>query len=338
MNARAELKSTFLYISILGTLVWWPFVQFVIGIPPLELFTEISNWGAALMFFCGAVIANSTAVGGGIIFNPTLQLAFGVSGFSALTLAILVQCTGMTSGTYGWYKKGQYKQVPKKEILTIFTVVALATLVFSGLFIWSIRLFPVWLPMSMKLASMGISFYVFRLVWQEIKNRETHLQNLESSVDQGDISTLLEEARYLQESDHPTRETSAAPMDGRIVPWLVLGSLLNVYTAVGAGELLFSHLLKYYKTPAKTAVALGTFAQMVSVLVQCVFLLIFMTEFIILPLVSVGLLFCLIGGRMAPFILTRPLIEPFVKHILAFTALGMGLTSGLMLLSSFLGA
>ena len=59
-----------------------------------------------LMFVSGAVIANATAVGGGIVFNPMLQLIFGASGYSALVLSITAQCAGMTSGTYGWYKKG----------------------------------------------------------------------------------------------------------------------------------------------------------------------------------------------------------------------------------------
>lgn len=338
MNAKVELKQAFFYIATIGVLLWLPFCYFVLEIDPLDLLNKAQSWAAAVMFFCGAVIANSTAVGGGIIFNPTLQLAFGVSGFSALTLSIIVQCTGMTSGTYGWFKKGQYQHVPKKHIRTIIATVALATLAFSALFIWSIRLFPSWLPTTMKIASMLISFYVFKLVWSEISSRESHIQKLEQSAEDGDVANLIREAQILNQTDHPQEDNAPMHMDRRILPWLVLGSLLNVYTAVGAGELLFSHLIKYYKVPAKTAVALGTLAQMVSVLIQCVFLVIFMGEFIIIPLVSIGLLFCLMGGRMAPFILTRPFIEPFVKHILAFTALGMGLTSGAMILAKFLGS
>jgi uncharacterized membrane protein YfcA len=322
----------------LGILLWFPFCFYILEIQPLELLQQAQSWAAAVMFFCGAVIANSTAVGGGIIFNPTLQIAFGVSGFSALTLSIIVQCTGMTSGTYGWFKKDQYRSVPKEHIRTIITVVALSSLAFSALFIWSIRLFPDWLPATMKIASMLISFYVFRLVWNEISNRESHIQKLEQSAENGDVANLIREAHILNQTDHPQDEETPMHMDRRIIPWLVLGSLLNIYTAVGAGELLFSHLIKYYKVPAKTAVALGTLAQMIAVLIQCVFLIIFMQEFIIIPLVSIGLLFCLIGGRMAPYILTRPFIEPFVKHILAFTALGMGITSGAMILANFLSA
>lgn len=55
-------------------------------------------------------------------------------------------------------------------------------------------------------------------------------------------------------------------VDRRIYPWLVFGSLLNVYTAVGVGELSFAHIMKYYKAPAQRAVAIGVVMQAVSVL------------------------------------------------------------------------
>jgi hypothetical protein len=53
---------------------------------------------------------------------------------------------------------------------------------------------------------------------------------------------------------------------------------------------------------------------------------------IIVHLIWIGLLFTMMGGRLAPFIITRRWIEPYVKHALALTALAMGATSLIMLM------
>jgi len=40
---------------------------------------------------------------------------------------------------------------------------------------------------------------------------------------------------------------------------------------------------------------------------------------------------------MAPFIITRRWVQPYIRHILALTALAMGMTSAFMLISKMLG-
>ncbi|MDJ0841161.1 MAG: hypothetical protein QNK37_31910 [Acidobacteriota bacterium] len=335
---RLELKRVFTYILIAGLVFWWPLVYFVTGLPtPFALFTQLSDFGAALMFVTGANIASATAVGGGIVFNPTLQLVFGVSGYSALILAVLVQCAGMTSGCYGWYRKGEFAGIYRPHLAVAAAVTFFATAVWSVVFLLVMPLLPQTLPIIMKLASTLVSFYVARLVWLDIKEREVHIEKLERAAEEGNTEAAMREALELARADHgPKVAADPVKMDRRIWGWLILGSLLNVYTAVGAGQLLFAHLIKYFKTPPKTAVAMGAMVQAISVLTQSVFILVFMREFILVHLVCIGLFFCMVGGRTAPYVLTRPLIEPWVKHVLALTALAMGLTSGGMLLVSFL--
>lgn len=55
-----------------------------------------------------------------------------------------------------------------------------------------------------------------------------------------------------------------------------------------------------------------------------------------LDLACIGLFFTMAGGRMAPLIITRRWIQPYIRHVLAFTALAMGLTSVFMLVSQVL--
>jgi len=53
-----------------------------------------------------AVVANATAIGGGILFIPIMVLGYGLSPLVALQLAIAAQAFGMTSGALGWLRRG----------------------------------------------------------------------------------------------------------------------------------------------------------------------------------------------------------------------------------------
>ena len=59
------------------------------------------------------------------------------------------------------------------------------------------------------------------------------------------------------------------------MPWLYAGSALNVATSLGIGELVTSHLIKFYNAPATTAVAIGALLQTVCVWTQAVFIIVF---------------------------------------------------------------
>lgn len=320
------------YIIFFALFLWLPLVIFVLEIHnPFSLFLSPINMAAVFMFLMGAIIANTTAVGGGMIFNPTLQLAFSIQGYSALALSILVQSAGMSSGAYGWYRKGEFQTIEKKSLILMALLTLGATVVWSFGLIQLMHLLPQFLPMSMKVASIGISFYVFKVVLERIQNRERHIQKLEEKAQTRELSGVLQEAHILEEIDHDPSMRKVYLVDHRIYPWILLGALLNTTTAAGTGELVFSHLIKYYHIPAKAAVAVGTFLQAISVLTQSVFIIIFLRYLLPLELLALGLLFCMIGGRMAPYILSHRAIEPYAKHILAMAALSMGVMSGIML-------
>ncbi len=235
------------------------------------------------MFVSGAIIANATAVGGGIVFNPMLQLVFGVSGYSALVLAVTVQCAGMTSGTYGWYKKGEFSHIARSHLFMMAITSAVSTVLFTILFLQCRKLFASELLGVMKAASALVSFYVFAILWKEVKEKESMGISGQAALPQG--------------SDNELREAGALRVDRRIFPWIVLGALLNVHTAVGVGELVFSHLIKYYKAPTRTAVAVGVMMQAISVVTQTVFNVLFLREYLLLDLVCIGLFCTMIGGR-----------------------------------------
>ena len=55
--------------------------------------------------FCGALLGNISAVGGGIVFIPVIIFLFHLPPVTALKIALASQSWGMTSGAIGWMQK-----------------------------------------------------------------------------------------------------------------------------------------------------------------------------------------------------------------------------------------
>jgi uncharacterized membrane protein YfcA len=86
------------------TAVWLAVYSYAFA-DPLGL--AASNWPLAVAGFCGAIIGNITAIGGGIVFIPVLMFGYHADPVSALKLAFVSQAIGMTSGASGWLRRGE---------------------------------------------------------------------------------------------------------------------------------------------------------------------------------------------------------------------------------------
>ncbi|MGA3172369.1 MAG: sulfite exporter TauE/SafE family protein [Chthoniobacteraceae bacterium] len=65
------------------------------------------NWPLVLIGVAGAVIGNLTAIGGGLVFVPTMIFVYSANPVAALKLAFVTQAVGMTSGASGWMSRGE---------------------------------------------------------------------------------------------------------------------------------------------------------------------------------------------------------------------------------------
>jgi uncharacterized protein len=65
------------------------------------------NWPLVLIGVAGATIGNLTAIGGGLVFVPTMIFVYSANPVAALKLAFLSQAVGMTSGASGWLNRGE---------------------------------------------------------------------------------------------------------------------------------------------------------------------------------------------------------------------------------------
>ena len=81
----------------------WTAAYFALAPDPVALFEK--NWIFIPVGFCGAVLGNISAVGGGIVFIPVMIFLFKLPPVTALKIALASQCFGMTSGAIGWIQK-----------------------------------------------------------------------------------------------------------------------------------------------------------------------------------------------------------------------------------------
>ena len=66
---------------------------------PIQLISEYGQF--FFLGLAGAIVANSTGAGGGIVFIPAFT-SMGVIGVSALGTSLAIQCFGMTAGSLSW--------------------------------------------------------------------------------------------------------------------------------------------------------------------------------------------------------------------------------------------
>lgn len=91
--------------------VVWLIGYFSLAPDPATLFKQ--NWIFIPVGFCGAILGNISAVGGGIVFIPVIMFVFHLPPVTALKIALASQSWGMTSGAVGWIQK---KVVPLRAL------------------------------------------------------------------------------------------------------------------------------------------------------------------------------------------------------------------------------
>ncbi|WP_108944263.1 TSUP family transporter [Shewanella halifaxensis] len=110
---RQESSIKYLPITLILLVFWFVFVYS--NTDGIELVTQYMHY--SVLGIVGAIFANSTGAGGGVIFIP----AFNSLGFSveqSLATSFAIQCFGMTTGAISWlhyYKQQQqhnWQQLP----------------------------------------------------------------------------------------------------------------------------------------------------------------------------------------------------------------------------------
>ncbi len=192
-------------------------------------FYQVEPWlllqeyaGFTLLGIFGAVLANATGAGGGVVFVPFFnQLDFTVAASVATSFAI--QCCGMTAGAITWwsyYRKLQLTHNCEKDNWQSLSKVILLTVPASIIGVWMVQLQPHFFvnfsdPQSLHVGfgffSIALSLAIFSSVFW-LKDRGGN-----SKLSQFDCFALL------------------------VITWI--GGGITAWLSIGVGELLAVYLI-----------------------------------------------------------------------------------------------
>lgn len=103
----------------------------------------------------GALFANATGAGGGVIFIPAFQ-QLGITAEQSVATSFAIQCFGMTTGTVMWLK---YAKACKVENWSLLPTLSFICIPFSILGIWSV--YAIGLSTPGSLSSLFAYFSIF---------------------------------------------------------------------------------------------------------------------------------------------------------------------------------
>ena len=244
---------------------------------PVALFER--NWVFIPVGFCGAVLGNISAVGGGIVFIPVIMFVFHLPPVTALKIALASQSWGMTSGAIGWIQK---KVVPLRALrLTV-----------PGLLIGS----------SISSLVIHPSALLVKLFFGPV------------SILLGVLTIIL--SRRAAKSATRTEIPPNAAFPLFIVS--LIGGLITGWIAIGEGELVAALLMLAYGVDVTACIGLGVVLLSINSIFLTLLHHFFLggIPWNIAAFTGLG---CVFGARLAPFLSRRsnPIVLKTIFAIIA---------------------
>ncbi|MDG1732184.1 MAG: sulfite exporter TauE/SafE family protein [Thalassotalea sp.] len=144
-----------LLIAALFLTVW--LACFFAQVAPVQSITDFG--GFLFLGIAGAIAANSTGAGGGVVFVPSFQ-ALGMDVEHIIATSFAIQCFGMTMGSFSWLKFFQSHDQQKIEKVNLFYSTLGVSIPFSLIGLCLVQ-YADWQPIS----SINNMFSLFSLVF-----------------------------------------------------------------------------------------------------------------------------------------------------------------------------
>lgn len=198
-----------------------------------SLFDLIQEYGRFVFLgITGAVFANSTGAGGGVIFIPVFS-SLGFTETQSVATSFMIQCFGMTAGAISW--SVHYRRQHHQDNLWLSLIKTSSfTAIFSVLGLWTSQLLQLNSP-----SSLHTSFSIFSIV--------LGIAIIISSKSSTQITRAIMPVDFL---------------------WLAVigyfGGIITAWLSVGVGELVVIYLL-LRGICAKMAVAIGVIVSAITV-------------------------------------------------------------------------
>lgn len=115
METGKPARSFKAIIFLLAISGFWLITSFLVP-DPSKLFSEY--WYFFFLGIGGAIAANSTGAGGGIVFIPAFT-SLGVGELDALGTSLAIQCFGMTAGSISWLSSIHRSEHGGSQVITL---------------------------------------------------------------------------------------------------------------------------------------------------------------------------------------------------------------------------
>jgi uncharacterized membrane protein YfcA len=282
MNNKSQIAFQYWSKWLLLFVVLWSICYFHFAPQPLQLLSR--NWPFIFVGFLGAILGNISAVGGGIIFIPSMIFIFHLPPVIALKVALLSQCFGMTSGAIAWLQK-----IKIPTFIFWLTIPALLL----GSSVSSLVIHPS--AMLVKVFFGPVSIVLGMLTLFSVRSKN-HLENPKLDL----------------------------PLKGKVflVITSFFGGLITGWVAIGEGELVSALLMLGYQFSSAFSIAVGVVLLAVNSIYLAIIHQFFLNglPWDIACFTGFG---CVFGARLAPFI-GQKFQAKTLKYIFAAIAIGDG--------------
>jgi uncharacterized protein len=242
----------------------WAAGYFSLAHEPVALFKR--NWVFIPVGFCGAILGNISAVGGGIVFIPVIIFVFHLPPVTALKVALASQSWGMTSGAIGWMQK---KVVPLRALKI--TVPGLLL----GSTISSLVIHPSALLVKLLFGPVSILLGVLTIVLSKRRAKTA------------------------------AREEIPAGATVPLFLTAVVGGLITGWIAIGEGELVAALLMLAYGVNVTACIGLGVVLLSINSIYLTLLHQFFVEGGVPWHIAAFTGLGCVFGARLAPFLSRR---------------------------------
>lgn len=293
---RVSKRSVILFIlltTLLGLLLWQ-------NSPALVL----QEYGAFILLgLAGAIFANSTGAGGGVIFVPIFnQLQLSSDQIVATSFAI--QCFGMVAGSIAWrdqYLKAIQAQDASTSIWSVLPQLLMVTVPFSVIGIWTVQYTPLITWVSEAENTLHWIFGLFSIVL---------------------AVAILGSLKHLKAEEQVQLVSPMDKLNLAIVAFL--GGMVTAWLSVGVGELVAVYLiLRRFSVTMSIAVAVMLSAMSVW---GGIFYYIFVNPIVIIPIACFAGVGAIIGGSVAKYLVLW--LNPYqVKVFFAVWVMFMGVVN-----------
>ncbi len=264
---------------------WWLFLFAALWVAgyvslapdPVALFRK--NWIFIPLGFCGAILGNISAVGGGIVFIPAIIFLFQLPAVTALKIALASQSWGMTSGAVGWMQK---RVVPLRALKL--TVPGLLL----GSTVSSLVIHPSALLVKLLFGPVSILLGVLTLVLSKRAGNSNAAADIPANA--------------------------ALPL----VVIAFIGGLITGWIAIGEGELVAALLMLFYGVNVAACIGLGVVLLSINSIFLTLLHQFFLggIPWSIAAFTGLG---CVFGARLAPYLSRRsnPIVLKTIFAIIA---------------------